>query len=196
MDGRRDGYRMKRRAFVTGSVSAFALAAVPVLAAPTSTGPTPSTFSKYVLWLERMGTGERVAAPFSLDGTSIYKPGYAALCAVLRDERVSTRRGWVQLPIRTIEVLWAVQQYLMREGVVQPIVVHSGYRTPETNAATEGAATWSLHMWGKAVDFHVLGVPLDDLADICSACPAAGGVGYYPEGWVHLDTGPKRDWIG
>jgi len=35
-----------------------------------------------------------------------------------------------------------------------------------------------------------------DLANIAWACPATGGVGYYPEGWVHVDAGPRRWWTG
>lgn len=152
--------------------------------------------ARYRLFIERLDTGEYAAEPFTQDGKSLYWPGYKKLCAVLRDEHVSARYGYVQIDVRTIEALWAVQQYLLRDGVDAPIVVHSGYRTPQTNAAVEGAARLSLHMWGKAVDFHVPGVGLDQLAAICWACPASGGVGYYPEGWVHMDTGPKRFWEG
>jgi uncharacterized protein YcbK (DUF882 family) len=180
-----------RRAFLLGGLCAFGLTALPArakTAAPTG--------ARYMLWLERMQTGERVAAPFTLDGKSLYVPGYAQLCAIMRDEHVSPTEGYVQISIRTIEALWAVQKYLAREGVFQPIVVHSGYRTPETNAHTEGAARQSLHMYGMAVDFHVPGVAIDYLAQICMACTASGGVGYYPGGWVHLDTGAKRYWSG
>lgn len=150
----------------------------------------------YTLWLERMDTGESAAQPFSLDGTTVYKPGYYMLCALLRDAHVDPSVGDVQMSMRLIETLWAIQQYLARAGVHQPIVVHSGYRTRETNAHTEGAAPHSLHMYGEACDFEVPGVAIDDLAAIAWACPAIGGVGYYPEGWVHVDAGPRRYWSG
>lgn len=155
-----------------------------------------SSGQTYRLTLVRLETGERASVPFSLDGKTLYWPGYKQLCAILRDEHVPPDQGWVQIDVTTIEALWAVQEYLRRAGIQSPIVVHSGYRTPQTNAQTEGAARNSYHMWGKAVDFHVPGVGLDDLAGICQACPASGGVGYYPAGWVHLDTGPKRFWMG
>jgi uncharacterized protein YcbK (DUF882 family) len=96
----------------------------------------------------------------------------------------------------TSRPLWGVQQALFAQGVRAPIVVHSGYRTPETNAVTEGAAYNSLHMYGRAVDFDVPGVATSDLADLCWSCPRSGGVGYYGGGWVHLDTGPHRYWTG
>jgi len=180
-----------RRDFVAG---ALAFAATTFFA--TAARADDRTPHRYQLFIERMDTGEYAAEPFTQDGKSLYWPGYKKLCAVLRDEHVSPHYGYVQIDVRTIEALWAVQQYLIRDGIDAPIVVHSGYRTPQTNAAIEGAARMSLHMWGKAVDFHVPGVSLDELAGICRACPISGGVGYYPEGWVHLDTGPRRFWVG
>lgn len=155
-----------------------------------------SESARYLLYIERMDTGEYAAQPFTLDGKTLYWEGYKKLCAVLRDEHVAPSVGYVQINVRTIEALWAVQQYLRHDGVDSPIVVHSGYRSPQTNAQIEGAARYSYHMWGKAVDFHVPGVDLGELAAVCQACPASGGVGYYPEGWVHMDTGPKRSWTG
>lgn len=151
---------------------------------------------RYMLWLERMDTGEEVAENFTLDGKSVYKRGYYRLCETLRDNHVAPSQGDVYISIRLIEMLWAIQQSLLAQGVRSPIVVHSGYRTPETNARTEGAASNSLHMYGMAVDFHVPGVAISDLTDACWSCPGAGGVGSYAGGWVHLDTGPRRFWGG
>ncbi len=182
-----------RRAFLFGGACAFALGAMPVLARAALTRNAPD---RYLLFLERMDTGEYAAEPFTLDGKTLYWPGYKKLCAVLRDEHVPPEMGFVQINVRTIEALWAVQSYLRRDHIDEPIVVHSGYRSPQTNSQTEGAARLSYHMWGKAVDFHVSGVALSDLAGICAACPIGGGVGYYPEGWVHMDTGPRRSWTG
>lgn len=196
---------IRRREFLRGGLSALGFAGLASFGAfALIGGGAPATAaekplvetSRYTLWLERMQTGETVSAPFSLDGKTLYWPGYKQLCAILRDEHVSPHFGYVQINLRTIEALWAVQQYLVRDGVNAPIMVHSGYRTPQTNAETEGAARLSLHMWGKAVDFHVTSVSLADLAGVCLACPIRGGVGYYPGGWVHLDTGPRRYWEG
>lgn len=180
-----------RRRFIAGGAAILACAALPYAAL------AAADENRYTLWLRRFDTGEDIIAPFTLDGSSLYFEGYKKLCAALRDKHVASYRGFVKMPLATIEALWSVQQYLVKtKGDWRPIVVHSGYRTPETNAATEGAAWNSLHMYGKAVDFHVPGVDLGELADVCQACPSVGGVGYYPAGWVHLDTGPKRSWTG
>jgi uncharacterized protein YcbK (DUF882 family) len=182
-----------RKTFLSGAASVFALGAMPSLA---RAAWTSAARDRYLLFLERVDTGEYAAEPFTLDGKTLYWAGYKKLCAILRDEHVPPEIGFVQINVRTIEALWAVQTYLRNEGVAAPIMVHSGYRTPQTNAQIEGAARLSYHMWGKAVDFDVPGVDLGELAGICEACPVSGGVGYYPEGWVHLDTGPKRTWVG
>lgn len=184
--------KIDRRAFVLGGLGIAATVSL----APFELAAAASDSSRWNLWLERSDTGEQSYAPFTRDGKTLYFPGYKQLCAVLRDEHVPIYRGWVKIPIRTVEVLWSVQQYLIRAGVSEPLVVHSGYRTPETNAVTEGAAWNSLHMYGRAVDFHMRGVGTDELAGICYACPDSGGVGNYAGGWVHIDTGPKRYWTG
>jgi uncharacterized protein YcbK (DUF882 family) len=187
-----------RRRFIAGA-TAGAAAATGALAFPLSVlaaRPSRSQSGEYVLWLERADTGEQVADSFSLDGRSVYNPGYYHLCETLRDAHVAPSRGDVYISITLIELLWGVQQALFAQGVRAPIVVHSGYRTPETNAVTEGAAYNSLHMYGRAVDFDVPGVATSDLADLCWSCPRSGGVGYYGGGWVHLDTGPHRFWTG
>ncbi len=43
----------------------------------------------------------------------------------------------------------------------QPIRIHSGYRSPDLNAATKGSASHSQHPRCEAVDFDVRGQPLD-----------------------------------
>jgi len=180
-----------RRRFLAGGLLAIAATSLPVRVLASA-----SQSRQYTLFIERLDTGEYAAEPFTVDGKTLYWHGYKKLCSFLRDEHVAPRYGYVQINVGIIEALWAVQRYLVRDGINQPIVVHSGYRTPQTNAQIEGAARLSLHMWGKAVDFDVPGVSIADLAGICEACPISGGVGYYPEGWVHMDTGPKRSWVG
>jgi len=190
--------QLDRGSFIAGAASTLVTSALllpPWRANASGLVKAPHS-SRYVLWLQRMQTGEVAAEPFSVDGRSVYMPGYERLCGVLRDLHVPLREGDVQMSMRTIEALWSVQQYLSRAGISEPIVVHSGYRTPRTNANTEGAARQSYHMWAMAVDFHVPNVAMDYLAAICMACPTRGGVGYYPGGWVHLDTGPQRYWSG
>ena len=82
----------------------------------------------------------------------------------MRDRRASVAEGYVKIDIVEIEAMWEVQQVLALMGVHQPIVITSGYRTPETNAATEGAARNSMHIYGKAADLYVPGVSMRELS--------------------------------
>lgn len=75
--------------------------------------------------------------------------------------------------------------------------IQSGYRTPETNAVrtrqSRRVAPTSLHMSGMACDCRLEGH--DPLGMARSAAQMQlGGVGYYRQGFVHLDCGPVRRW--
>ncbi len=85
-----------------------------------------------------------------------------------------------------------------RLGGAQPFHVISGYRSPRTNAMlhakSNGVATHSLHIVGKAIDIRLPGRALPDLRDAALAL-RRGGVGYYPKSdFVHVDTGRVRRW--
>ncbi|TRW91246.1 YcbK family protein [Candidatus Methylobacter oryzae] len=80
----------------------------------------------------------------------------------------------------------------------QPFYLSSGYRSPGTNAALRHmcrcTARHSLHMQGRAVDFHVKGVATRKLRNAALAM-RRGGVGYYKRAdFIHLDTGDFRSW--
>ena len=71
----------------------------------------------------------------------------------------------------------------------------SGYRNPNTNARTEGAAKNSMHMRGRAVDIIIPDLPVSYLGKLAQHY-AAGGVGFYPDrGFIHIDTGNVRSWV-
>src|SRR5262245_2594823 len=73
----------------------------------------------------------------------------------------------------------------------------SGYRSPETNAMlrshSDGVAQHSLHMDGMATDVIVPGRSLEVLRNAALSMKA-GGVGYYPSQFVHIDVGRVRRW--
>jgi uncharacterized protein YcbK (DUF882 family) len=151
--------------------------------------------TKRVLWLRRAGYGDEIAEPFCMDGRTLYDPGYKLICWLMRDREVSAAQGYVKIDIVEIEALWEVQQVLGLMGIQQPLVITSGYRSPETNAATEGAARNSTHIYGKGADMYVPGVSMRQLFDVCWSREVAGGIGYY-DNHVHLDSGSRRWWVG
>jgi hypothetical protein len=87
--------------------------------------------------------------------------------------------------------------HVMQSVGQRQATILSAYRTPETNAmlARHGfkPAENSLHLYGRALDVHFG----DQLADAMKAARAmqCGGVGWYPDsGFMHIDTGPVRNW--
>jgi uncharacterized protein YcbK (DUF882 family) len=76
-------------------------------------------------------------------------------------------------------------------------VVLSAFRTHETNAmlarTTFGVAENSQHIYGRALDVRFATRLLDAVK--AARAMRRGGVGWYPHsGFIHLDTGPVRNW--
>ena len=111
---------------------------------------------------------------------------------VLRDFRTDT-----VFPI-DVNLLNLLSELHQRTGTREPFQVISGYRSPKTNAMlaaeSNGVATRSLHMDGKAIDIRLADVDLYRLHDVAVAMKL-GGVGMYPQSdFVHVDTGRVRYW--
>jgi uncharacterized protein YcbK (DUF882 family) len=88
----------------------------------------------------------------------------------------------------------------LRLDTRESLQIISGYRSPSTNAMlhakSDGVATRSLHMDGKAIDIRIPGRALALLRKTALAMKA-GGVGYYPgSDFVHVDIGRVRSWQG
>ena len=82
----------------------------------------------------------------------------------------------------------------------KPFQIISGYRSPQTNAIlharSEGVASHSQHMLGKASDVRVDGIELANLHKAALSLQA-GGVGFYPvSNFVHVDVARVRSWQG
>src|SRR5437868_9585435 len=94
-----------------------------------------------------------------------------------------------------IDLLWEVHREVGAKGAIWIVC---GYRSPATNAMLRrrsgGVAQFSQHMLGKAIDFYIPGVPLEQLRE-AGLRLERGGVGFYPSSnFVHLDTGSVRHW--
>lgn len=180
---------MRRYDFLSG-LCAAALAGL----SPRAARAAVPNATRRILWLRHQEDGGEILAPFCLDGRSVYEPGYRMICWLMRDRHVPPAQGYVRYDIVEIEALWEVQQALVLHGIIRPLVITSGYRTPATNAATEGAARNSMHLYAKAADMYVEGVSMRDLFDACWSRSASGGIGYYDD-HVHLDSGARRWWV-
>jgi uncharacterized protein YcbK (DUF882 family) len=162
---------------------------------PMAVAASVPTATRRVLWLRRAGYNDEIVAPFCVDGRTVYMPGYWQICWLMRDRHVAPAQGYVQVDIVEIEALWEVQQALLLHGIREPLVITSGYRTVQTNNATENAARNSMHVYAKAADMYVPGISTRDLFDACWSRAISGGIGYYDD-HVHLDSATRRWWVG
>ena len=86
----------------------------------------------------------------------------------------------------------------IREHFGKPVHITSGYRTAAHNKSVGGAA-YSQHLYGRAADIRVQGIPVEQLAAYAETClPGTGGIGRYPaKGFVHVDVRKaKSRWAG
>ena len=95
-----------------------------------------------------------------------------------------------------VDLLDFLSKVMQRTGQTKATIL-SAYRTPETNEMLAkkgfGAAENSLHLYGRALDIHFG----EKLADAMKAARAMelGGVGWYPHSnFIHIDSGPVRNW--
>jgi uncharacterized protein YcbK (DUF882 family) len=112
------------------------------------------------------------------------------LCVFLRDQHSGRMTN---IDVGVIDFLANV---MAATGQTSAIVL-SAFRTQETNAmlarTTFGVAENSQHLYGRALDVRFAGRLPDALA--VARAMRRGGVGWYPHsGFIHLDTGPVRNW--
>ena len=109
----------------------------------------------------------------------------------LRDWRLNEP---TKMDPKLFDIVWEVYR---ESGSKQPIDVLSGYRSPQTNAMlrrrSRQVAKYSQHMQGKAMDARFEDVDTTTIRDIAMRMEA-GGVGFYPGAWVHIDSGDVRYW--
>jgi uncharacterized protein YcbK (DUF882 family) len=179
------GHRHARRE-VLGLAAALAtgLVAAPAIAMPRGPG-------RRALAFHNLHTGEALNLVYWAEGA--YLPdARQRIDYLLRDFRTDEVHP---IDPRLLDLLAALRQRLRSSA---PYLVISGYRSPETNrmlqAESEGVATNSLHLDGRAIDIRIPGRALASLHGAALALKA-GGVGYYPKSdFVHVDVGPVRRW--
>ncbi|WP_027172929.1 DUF882 domain-containing protein [Methylobacterium sp. 10] len=113
---------------------------------------------------------------------------------MLRDWRMDEP---TKMDPRLFDTVWEAYRSV---GSQEPITVVSAYRSPGTNAMlrrrSRAVAEYSQHMLGKAMDFYLPDVSIDQLRAVGMRMQR-GGVGWYPHAgspFVHLDVGSVRSW--
>jgi uncharacterized protein YcbK (DUF882 family) len=167
-----------------------------LLARQSVTGGAQSSFTPTMNAVRRISllnlhTDERCSVVYKEAG-AVIPDALGEVNRVLRDFRT----GDVH-PIDT-RLLDMLADLSVQMDTTQPFHIISGYRSPKTNSMlhekSDGVATRSLHMDGKAVDIRLPGRSLSKVRDAALAMQR-GGVGYYAKSdFVHVDTGRVRRW--
>jgi uncharacterized protein YcbK (DUF882 family) len=171
---------MNRRRFLSLAAGAA------VLPLPAVAMPVPRLWR---LDLVNAHTGETFKGPFR-DEDGPIPDALAELSYFLRDFHCNET---IRYDVAVLDFLTHVMDAV---GAGQATIL-SAYRTPETNAMLRrtmfGVAEHSQHMYGRALDIY-LPARLEDAMQAARAMQF-GGVGWYPRsGFIHLDSGPVRNW--
>ena len=134
-------------------------------------------------------TGETFNGPYRDDAGPI-AAAMADLSVFLRDHHSGETIDY------DVGVLDFLAEVMAAAGASEATVL-SAYRTRATNErlarTTFGVADNSQHIYGRALDIY-LPVRLDVAMETARAMQR-GGVGWYPQShFIHLDTGPVRNW--
>jgi uncharacterized protein YcbK (DUF882 family) len=159
--------------------------ALPGMARAAPAPPAPG----WVLRLVNPHTGEKFEDAYR-DDVGPIPMAMQNLSVFLRDFHVNET---INYDVEVIDFLAAV---MTATGQTEATVL-SAYRTRATNEmlarTTFGVAENSQHIYGKALDIHFGG----KLAEAMEAARGMkrGGVGWYPHsGFMHIDSGPVRNW--
>jgi uncharacterized protein YcbK (DUF882 family) len=149
--------------------------------------PPPPALRRLALY--NAHTGESFDGPYR-DDLGPIALAMDELSHFLRDHHSGVR---TQIDVGVVDFLVAVMDAV---GATRATVL-SAYRTPETNAMLAktnfGVADNSQHLYGRALDVN-LGGKLEEAMQAAREMQR-GGVGWYPHsGFIHLDSGPVRNW--
>jgi uncharacterized protein YcbK (DUF882 family) len=141
------------------------------------------------LRLTNAHTGESFDGPFR-DDVGPIKEAMGELSVFLRDHHSGET---IAIDVGVLDFLAGVMDAV---GATKATIL-SAYRTRETNAmlakTTFGVADNSQHIYGRALDIRL--DSRNEEAMQAARSMLRGGVGWYPRsGFIHLDTGPVRNW--
>ena len=171
----------------------FGLSALLLLAGIASVHDASALNETRTLSFHHTHSGEDLTITFKRDGR-YDEEALKQLNHFLRDWR--TQEATTMDP-HLFDIIW--EAYRDVDGK-KPIQIISAYRSPQTNAMlrrrSSGVARFSQHMLGRAMDFYIPDVPLEQIR-YAGLKLQRGGVGFYPTSgspFVHLDTGGIRHW--
>ncbi len=143
------------------------------------------------LWLRRPD-GDEIMTRFR-DDSGYRRDEVLKLSWFLRDRADADHAVWIEP--RLLDLVAGVQAAMSAvHGAPVPLVLLSGYRTPQHNARIETAARNSMHLYGYAADLMAPGYNPRAVA-LAASFYAQGGIGLYDR-FTHLDVWKVRVWSG
>jgi len=178
-----------RRALLGGLTTITAMAAVPAFASAPALLKGAGDFRNISLVNKR--TGDWINTVYWVEGEYI-PDALDGINYLMRDWREDLVH---RIDPRTIDIMAATQHLL---DCSEPFEVVSGYRSAKTNAMlrrrSRSVARKSYHVKGMAVDIAMKTRSVGQVSK-AGLSLSAGGVGKYSRAkFVHLDSGPVRDW--
>ena len=182
-------YAMTRRTLLGSFASMAAMAAAPALASAPALMKGAGEFRS--LHVVNGRTGEWLNTVYWVEGDYITE-ALQAIDHIMRDWREDLVH---EISPRMIDILSATHRLL---DCSEPLHILSGYRSPKTNALlrrqSRGVALNSYHIKGMAADIQLKTRSVEQISRVGLSL-RAGGVGRYRRSeFVHLDSGPIRDW--
>lgn len=158
----------------------------------------PTQWAKAASSRERMikmsnpHTGENIRTVFWTPDYGYIQPAMEQINTFFRDFR---ENKVVSVDIDLLNILHYMQSNV---GMNRTISLHSGYRSPSTNAMlsrrSRNVGKQSYHMKAQAADISIQGYNSRELRNIATNLNA-GGVGVYRgSNFIHVDSGPVRTW--
>ena len=182
----------RRRLLLWPALAGLAAAGTSVPGTVAGALPSPSSRSHWPreLWITRPDAQESTRAVYWADG-ALQAEGYRAINRIYRDLHANIARP---ISVGLLNLNYVMQCAVAQRWSPRPMVLLSGFRTPQTNQRVGGVEP-SVHFAGEADDYIYSGLSFDDNLKLARWFQV-GGLGVYPDrGSLHKDLGRSRTWI-
>jgi uncharacterized protein YcbK (DUF882 family) len=184
--------RLLRDFLALPTMFGLATAGMATPASPHSTAPPHPRWTLWPreLWITRPDAQEATRAVYWADG-ALHSEGYRAINRIYRDLQANVERP---ISLGLLNLNYVIQCAVAQRWSQRPMVLLSGFRTPQTNQRVGGVEP-SVHFAGEADDYIYPGLSFDDNLRLARLFQV-GGLGVYPDrGSLHKDLGRSRTWI-
>ena len=182
----------RRRLLLSSAVAGLAAASAAPLRAALGDLPLRSGSLQWPreLWITRPQAQESVRAVYWADGR-LQPEGYRAINRIYRDLQAGVERS---ISPGLLNLNYVMQCAVAQCWSARPMVLLSGFRTPQTNRQVGGVEP-SVHFAGEADDYIYAGLSFEDNLKLARLFQV-GGLGVYPDrGSLHKDLGRSRVWV-